>query len=171
MAEAGNRTTGPPSRTPQPALARARGENAYAELETLVILGGGSFEVGVRHVTRLLNRVSLPSALASYKEPFFAEWVDRRSWSASLYASDLALLRGFGTSIGVSLSMALTVAMPHVAPGYEEPLQRRLKEILDEEDWRARGVLRRWTPPRPRGRQVHFPHEEESPSLDAGIRR
>lgn len=165
----------PPPGLARASLVRCRGENALAELETLVIVGGGSFQVGVNHVVSLLNRVPLVRTLQAYEGHLFDEWLDRRGWALPLYERDARILKELGRSVGVGLSTALTIALPHVAPAYDEPIQARLKEILAEEEeakaWRAKGILRRWSPPPSTLQQVHFVNEDEDPALDVGIGR
>lgn len=164
-----------------------RGQNALAELEALVVIGGGSFDVGVHHVTNILRRVPIVQELQDYEGHLFDDKKDRRSWATPLYAGDISTLRNLGAGVSSGLSTALTLAWRHIPSAYHERIDERLAELPDDDlarPWRVRGQARWWSPPKPPGIQSHFVEADDTrddtadqdtrdgtPALDSGVRR
>lgn len=138
---------------------RTRGVNRLAELEALVILGGGRFEVGVRFIANVFEDVPLAEQSGRAVPNPFAGREDVRQWVVRIYEDDDFRLRRMGSSVSVALSHLLGVAWDHVPSTYRERVAARLAQLPDDamaRAWRARGEVPYWEPPAASGVQTHF---------------
>lgn len=173
MPEAVDRDASVPWRPPVRARPRrrVRGTNLLAELETLVVLGGGRFDVGVHLVANLFRAPELAARGGKPIELPFAERIDRRNWSATVYEEDAYLMERVGGGTSRVLEALLAHAWPRLAP-YRERIDARLAELPDDglaRSWKAAGGAPWWTPPRAPTVQTHLVLQDGSP-FDAGIR-
>ena len=136
-----------------------RGVNLLAELEALVVLGSGRFEVGVHHALNVFRGAALAEQSGKPIASPFAQREDRRHWRASIYEEDAYLLARVGSSLSLALSHALGAAWPHVPAPYRERFEQRLAELPEDalaRSWRAAGGAPWWEPPASPGVQTHF---------------
>lgn len=152
---------------------RARGVNRLAELEALVVLGGGRFEVGVNYVVNLFEAVPLAGESGRRVPSPFAQREDVRQWVVRIYEQDDYRLRRMGSGVSVALSHLIGVAWDHVPSAYRERVDARLAQLPDDalaRAWRARGEVPYWEPPAPSGDQTHFVDDAATTHL-LGVRR
>lgn len=144
---------------------RVRALNLLAELETLVVVGGGRFDVGVHHVANLFRAPGLAARAASPVPLPFADRVDRRHWTAHVYEEDAYLMERIGGGTSLVLGALLAQAWPRLAP-YRERIEARLAELPDDamaRAWKAAGGAPWWTPPAIPTRQTHLVVAEDDP--------
>lgn len=141
------------------ARAPIRGVNLLAELEALVVLGAGRFELGVHHAVNVFRGAPLAEHSGRAIESPFSGREDRRHWSARIYAEDAYLLARLASAPSLALTHVLGAAWPHVAAPYRERFAIRLEELPEDgiaRSWKAAGGAPRWEPPRASGEQTHF---------------
>lgn len=152
---------------------RVRGANLLAELETLVVLGAGRFDVGVHLVANLFRAPGLVARCAEPAPLPFADRIDRRHWAASVYEEDAALLAGAGGGTSLVLSALLAQAWPRLAP-YRERIEARLAELPEDgiaRAWKAAGGAPWWSPPAVPTQQTHLVLADTSEAFHDGTPR
>ena len=141
------------------ARAAMRGVNLLAELEALVVLGAGRFEVGVHHALNVFRAAPLAEHSGTPVANPFAERADRRHWRARIYEEDAYLLARMASSPSIALSHVVGATWTHLAAPYRERIARRLEELPEDgmaRAWKAAGGAPWWEPPASAGVQTHF---------------
>ena len=136
-----------------------RGANLLAELEALVVLGAGRFDVGVHHVLNVFRGAPIAEHSGRPVPNPFLDRLDRRHWRARIYEEDAYLLARMASSPSLALSHVIGAAWPHVAAAYRERVTARLAELSDDgmaRAWKAAGGAPWWEPPAIDGAQTHF---------------
>lgn len=151
---------------------RVRGTNLLAELEALVVVGAGRFDVGVHHVANLFRAPGLVASVQAAADLPFADRADRRHWAATVYEEDAYLLERIGGGTSVVLSALFAHAWPRLAP-YRARIEARLAELPDDgmaRAWKAAGGAPWWTPPAVPTLQTHLVLADDG-VFDAGVAR
>lgn len=133
--------------------------NLLAELEALVVLGAGRFDVGVHHALNVFRGAPIAEhAGRAVPNPFVAR-IDRRHWRGRIYEEDAFLLNRMASSPSLALSHVIGASWPHLASVYRERIDARLQELPDDAmaaAWKAAGGAPWWEPPAAEGAQTHF---------------
>lgn len=149
----------PASPVARQARALVRGVNLLAELEALVVLGAGRFEVGVHHALNVFRGAPLADHSGKPVANPFAERIDRRHWRARVYEEDAYLLQRLASSPSLALSHVVGATWTHLAAPYRERIAARLAELPEDamaRAWSAAGGAPWWEPPASAGVQTHF---------------
>lgn len=145
------------------------GHNALVELEAIVVVGDGYFEIGVRTLLSIFARQSLVKSLGNYPGHLFGDLQDKRHWCEAVYTEDAAALRAIPGGPSTGLSTILTLAWSHLTENQRGRAARRMDELpLDEmaAARRAAKIDSRWTPPSRPLRQIHLVDWEDRSGLD-----
>lgn len=148
----------------QPARRPVRGVNLLAELEALVAIGAGRFDVGVHHVVNLFRGRSLAALSGVPQAAPFAGREDRRHWVAHVYDEDAYLLARMDGGLALALSGALAAAWPHLPHALRERAEARVEELDDGigRAWLHAGGAPLWRPQPARTLQSHLVVADEA---------
>lgn len=160
------------SPTRRPTRRPLRGVNLLAELEALVAIGGGRFDLGVHHVVNIYRDAPLAKLSGSPLPNPFAQRRDRRHWVAHVEDEDAYVLARVDEGPSRALTAVLAVAWPRLSSHYRE---RALARVMDLDDgmsraWRQAGGAPYWRPPIPTTLQTHLVVDAADSSF-TGVRR
>lgn len=120
-----------PSPTPLPALRLTRAVNNAAELELLVMLGDGAFELGVHYVCNLWRERRLHEVRDGYPGPLGMGVFPERVWVEAVFEEDARLIDRVEGGFGPALSVILWAALERAPADVQRRAAERAHELRD----------------------------------------